>query len=325
MSKKLTRPLKAAIGVLAALVVFALIGVIWWNQRDEGPEAVNLQTAVEQLAAANLGDADDTEDGSDDSKDGDASAVGSGAADGSGAGADSGSDPVSADASGSEASSDASSSDASGSDTETPGVDPSDEDPEAPDPSATAPSLAGEWTVESAESGTDVTGEPAISFAGFRVDEVLAAGIGDFTAVGRTADVSGSVTLDEAALLAATVEVDFRTLRTDDPRRDFRIQQALDTQQHPTASFLLTAPLTIPPSAAAGEPFAGSAEGELTIKGVTHEDVFELEAQLVGDKIVVVGSSEVLFSDYGVEAPTAPIVVSVEDHGIMEFQLILSR
>ncbi|MXW89645.1 MAG: YceI family protein [Acidimicrobiaceae bacterium] len=74
-----------------------------------------------------------------------------------------------------------------------------------------------------------------------------------------------------------------------------------------------------------GEAFSGSAEGDLTIKGVTNRVAFDLQAQLVGDRIVAVGSSDVLFSDYGVTAPTAPIVVSVEDHGIMEFQLLFTR
>ena len=47
--------------------------------------------------------------------------------------------------------------------------------------------------------------------------------------------------------------------------------------------------------------------------------------QLVGDRIVVVGSSGVTFADYEVTAPTSRVVVSVEDHGIMEFQLIFTR
>ena len=74
-----------------------------------------------------------------------------------------------------------------------------------------------------------------------------------------------------------------------------------------------------------GEAFSGPAVGDLTVKGTTNRVTFNLQAQLVGDRIVAVGSSDVVFSDYGVTAPTAPIVASVEDHGIMEFQLIFSR
>ena len=61
------------------------------------------------------------------------------------------------------------------------------------------------------------------------------------------------------------------------------------------------------------------------MKGVTNRVVFDLEAQLAGNTIVVVGSAAVIFSDYGVDAPTSAAVISVEDHGIMEFQLFLTR
>ena len=76
---------------------------------------------------------------------------------------------------------------------------------------------------------------------------------------------------------------------------------------------------------AEGEAFSAAVQGDLTIKGVTNPAVFDLQAQLVGDTIVAVGSSEVTFADYGVRTPTAPVVVSVEDDGIMEFQLIFTR
>ena len=58
---------------------------------------------------------------------------------------------------------------------------------------------------------------------------------------------------------------------------------------------------------------------------MTNRVVFDLEAQLAGDTIVVVGSAPVIFSDYGVTAPTSVAVISVEDHGIMEFQLFFTR
>ena len=184
--------------------------------------------------------------------------------------------------------------------------------------------LAGAWTVQVAEDDGDLQGEPKVSFAGFRVGEVLS-NIGDFTAVGRTADVSGSIELSDTALVAATVEVTMATLRTDNSFRDGRIYGALNTSEFPTAVFTLAEPVELPAGMADGEAFSGSAEGDLTIKGVTNRAVFDLQAQLVGDLIVAVGSSDVVFSDYGVTAPTAPIVVSVEDHGIMEFQLIFTR
>ena len=188
----------------------------------------------------------------------------------------------------------------------------------------TAAGLAGVWTVEAAENPGDLQGEPTGSFAGFRVDEVLN-NIGDFTAVGRTAEVSGSIELSGTALVAATVEVQMGTLATDNSFRDGQIYRALNTSEFPLATFTLVEPVELPAGMADGEAFSGSAVGDLTVKGTTNRVTFDLQAQLVGDTIVAVGSSDVVFSDFGVTAPSAPIVVSVEDHGIMEFQLIFTR
>ena len=44
--------------------------------------------------------------------------------------------------------------------------------------------LAGVWTVKVAEGDVDLLDEPAVSFAGFRVEEEVAGGIGKNTAVG---------------------------------------------------------------------------------------------------------------------------------------------
>jgi hypothetical protein len=40
---------------------------------------------------------------------------------------------------------------------------------------------------------------------------------------------------------------------------------------------------------------------------------------------VVVGSLDITFADFGVEVPDAQIVLSVEDHGILELQLLLTK
>ena len=52
---------------------------------------------------------------------------------------------------------------------------------------------------------------------------------------------------------------------------------------------------------------------------------FPLQAKLVDGTVVVVGSLDVTFSDYGVTVPSAPIVLSVDDHGVLELQLLLTR
>ena len=68
-----------------------------------------------------------------------------------------------------------------------------------------------------------------------------------------------------------------------------------------------------------------TAKGDLTINGVTKAVEFPLQAKLVDGTVVVVGSLDVTFSDFGVEVPSAPVVLSVDDHGALELQLLLTR
>ena len=311
----MSRLTKFILAVIVAVIVLAIAAVaLFILTRDDAPEAVDLETTVARIEAAE--DAEDAADGT----------VEPSATESTG-------DHDHDDHEGHDHEAEVieSATDASGNVTTVP--EPSMDKMVAEIDAETAPAdqaenetagLAGAWTVEVAENPSDLQGEPTVSFAGFRVDEVLS-NIGDFTAVGRTAEVSGSIELSNTALVAATVEVQMGTLRTDNSFRDGQIYRALNTSEFPLATFTLVEPVDLPAGMADGEAFSGSAVGHLTVKGVTNRVAFDLQAQLVGDRIVAVGSSDVVFSDFGVTAPTAPIVVSVEDHGIMEFQLIFTR
>jgi polyisoprenoid-binding protein YceI len=184
-------------------------------------------------------------------------------------------------------------------------------------------SLDGTWTVDTS-IGSFAFEEATSSFVGFRVAEELAS-IGATEAVGRTPDVSGSLEIEGTTLVAASVEADFTTIVSNDSRRDNRIQGALETSEFPTASFVLTEPVDFGSIPASGESIAVTARGDLTVHGVTNAIEMPLEAQLIDDVIVVVGSTEVVFADYGVEVPSAVIVVSAEDRGPIELQLFFTR
>ncbi len=191
------------------------------------------------------------------------------------------------------------------------------------DESSTTGEIAGVWTVDT-ESG-DFDYETATgSFVGFRIEEELS-GLGSVTAVGRTGDVDGSITIDGSTLTAATFEVDMTTITTEDSRRDDNVQDAIESNEFPTASFVLSEAIELGDGAAEGEALAVDATGELTIHGITQLVTIPLEAQLVGETVVVVGSIDIMFSDYGVEVPESQIVISVEDFGTMEFQLLFTR
>jgi polyisoprenoid-binding protein YceI len=198
-------------------------------------------------------------------------------------------------------------------------------DPTDPTANPSAPtsgsSADGTWTVDnSIGSYSDYSS----AWAGFRVAEVLD-NIGDTEAVGRTPDVTGTLTLDGQALAAATIEVDLTSITSDQSRRDPAIQRTLETSSFPTATFTLSEPVALPSAPAEGVSYDLVANGALTIHGVTQNVQAALQARLVNGVIVVAGSTPFTFSDYGMSAPRAPIVLSVDDHGTVEFQLFFTR
>ena len=183
--------------------------------------------------------------------------------------------------------------------------------------------IAGKWAVDS-DAGEFTFDSATGSFAGFRITEELAQ-IGTTEAVGRTGDVQGTLTIDGSTVTDATFTIDMTTLSSNDSRRNGKIQSALQTDQFPTASFTLTEPIDLGPDATAGGDLTVNAVGNMTIHGQTQPVTLPLQAKLVGSTIIVVGSLDVRFADYGVEVPTAPIVISVQDHGPIEFQLLFAR
>ena len=205
------------------------------------------------------------------------------------------------------------------------GASPQPQGPAAAQPTSGAASGAstidGRWVVD------DTVGDFAdfsSSWVGFRVGEVLD-NIGETEAVGRTPQVSGSLELDGLTLAEAVIEADLTAIRSDQSRRDPAIQRALDTGSHPTATFTSTGAVELPAIPTEGEPIAVTVPGELTVHGVTVPVEAEMQAQVVGDVVVVVGELPVDFTAFGITMPRAPVVVSVEDEGSLEWQLFFRR
>ena len=178
----------------------------------------------------------------------------------------------------------------------------------------------GTWEVDQAFVG----GDGEVSEAGYRVDEELST-IGDKTVVGRTSEVTGTIELDGATLTAAEFVVDMASVATDSGSRDGRYRGALEVDEFPTSTFTLTEPVDLGSVPEPGETITVDVPGEMTIHGVTNPVTLTLDAVIVDSTLVVVGSTPVVFEDYGVEKPTAAIVVSLDDEGLIEFQLFFTK
>lgn len=183
--------------------------------------------------------------------------------------------------------------------------------------------LEGTWTVDTTAREYSFD-ESAGSFVGFRIDEELSS-IGANTAVGRTPAVSGEITVERTTLTAATVTADLTELATDESRRDDRTRGALGVSTHPNATFVLFEPLDLGTSPEIGETFEATVVGQLTVNGVANPVQVPIEAVLTNSAVLVItGSFEVALADH-VEAPTAPVVLSVADTATAEIQLFLTK
>jgi polyisoprenoid-binding protein YceI len=175
--------------------------------------------------------------------------------------------------------------------------------------------LAGTWTLVSDGS----------SFVGYRVKEQLV-NVGAVTAVGRTTSLEGTLTFDGQAITAVSVQADVSKLASDQTRRDMALQQqALQTSKYPAASFVLSQPIALDSVPAEGVTISKAASGALTLHGVTEQVSLELQGTYTSGRVVVVGSTEIVFADYGIAQPTSMSVLSIEDHGTMELQLVFAR
>jgi polyisoprenoid-binding protein YceI len=197
-------------------------------------------------------------------------------------------------------------------------------------PIVTTTTVAGQDSSSSSASGLDgtwtVKPRNTQNFVGYRVTEKLVANISESEATGRTDNVTASMKIDGTTVSDVTVTADLRDLQSDNSFRDGRIRsEGLESDEFPEAKFVLTEPITLTAVPAAGETITTEAKGKFTLHGVTKEVTISLEGRYDGKQVQVVGNMPIAFDDYGVSAPSAPAVASVDDHGEVELQLFFDK
>ena len=147
----------------------------------------------------------------------------------------------------------------------------------------------------------------------------------DTEGVGRTSDVSGSLTIDGTTIAATEIEVDLTTVASDSSQRDNQFRnRIMETSTYPTATFALTSPIALDSLPGDLEEVTVQATGELTLHGVTNAVTLDLVARRNGENIEVTGALPVTFADYGIDNPSFA-GASVGDTGTMEFAVIFAR
>ena len=175
--------------------------------------------------------------------------------------------------------------------------------------------LAGTWTIS----------DRGVSFVGYRIGEELA-NIGTATAVGRTDDIVATLEFDGAMITSVTIEADLRTLSSDQGFRDSALRtRGLESDTFPFATFVLLEAIPIDALPVGNETLDVTVNGTLDLHGVTNAVSISLQGQYVDGLVVVAGSTEIALADYDIEPPTGFRVLSIDDVGIMEFELVFEQ
>jgi polyisoprenoid-binding protein YceI len=183
-------------------------------------------------------------------------------------------------------------------------------------------SSGGTWTID-ATSGSLADGSS--TYAGYRVQEEVS-GFGANTAVGRTQNVSGSMTIDGTTITVLDITVDMTTLESDRRQRDDQLRErGLETDRFPTATFTLTQPIEVGERPKDGQPIQLTAVGDLTLHGVTKQVSVPVQAAIGGDRIQAIASLDVVLADYGIQKPTGLLIVSIADTGTIELHLLFEK
>jgi polyisoprenoid-binding protein YceI len=166
----------------------------------------------------------------------------------------------------------------------------------------------------------------ANSFVGYRVQEQLVGGAIEQATTGRTSDMTGSFAITGKTVQDVTVTADLRTLTSDRTQRDDAIKdRGLESNRFPEAKFVLSEPIERPTVPAVGETVTATAKGDFTLHGVTKQVEIPVEGRWDGRDVQVVGRLHIVFADYGIQAPTSPVVASIDDEGEMEFQIFFRK
>lgn len=159
------------------------------------------------------------------------------------------------------------------------------------------------------------------SQVGYRVKEIIFAQAGE--GVGRTNRVDGELTIEGTTVETAGFEADVRTLASNESQRDDHVHnRILETAKFPTATFELTEPIELESVPAIGEVVTKQVAGELTVRDTTKPVTFDLQAKYTGATIEIAGAIPIVWAEWNIPNPSN-FVAATEDHGLIEFLLVL--
>ncbi len=160
------------------------------------------------------------------------------------------------------------------------------------------------------------------------ISEEELAGQGANTAIGETSTIIGNIYFDADGnpMACSRVDVDLRTLESDESRRDnFLRGNTLQTDTYPVATFVVTSVEGLDGALADGEETTFYLVGNLTMHDVTKQIRWEVTATLDGDNLTGKASTEFDMADYAIEEPKVGSVLSIEDTIKLEIDVVATK
>jgi polyisoprenoid-binding protein YceI len=163
------------------------------------------------------------------------------------------------------------------------------------------------------------------SEARFELDEILKGS--PKHVVGTTNQVAGEILInidDPSAVQVGTIQVNARTLSTDNSFRNRAIANSiLETGTYEFITFTPTEIVGFPESPVLGETISFQIIGDLTVRDVTNEVVFDVTATPVSDsRLEASATATIMRGDYGLTIPSVAQVADVSEEVILTLDFV---
>lgn len=161
--------------------------------------------------------------------------------------------------------------------------------------------------------------------AAYFAEEQLAGLSVPSTAKGATTDVSGELHLGPEGLdptVPSVITVNLTNLRSDEARRDNRVNGALQISQFPEAVFTAERIEGWPGEIPEGEDVSLQLIGTMDLKGVQRELTWEVVARRQGEVISALATTNFLYADFDIPLLNIAGFVSVKEDVTLQMQVI---
>jgi polyisoprenoid-binding protein YceI len=139
-------------------------------------------------------------------------------------------------------------------------------------------------------------------------------------AIGKTDSVSGQFAISKGnspTVTNMTLQIDLRTLKSDSSMRDGHVQDSLETNKYPYATFVSVSTQGLPASYNDGQSVNFNLLGNLTLHGKTNGETFAVQGTVSGNTITGTATTTIYMTDFGVQPPTLSGIVTVQDKTVL--------